>query len=148
LDPKVAYWTGAWINMLGIVGLTFAGVRHARRADYELHRRRMLQAVGLVILFLVSYPVKLALLGRESLELWHAGYVFVLRFHELCVAAMILGGGYGLAIALRRGMPMTTPDHARTHRRHRLAGRSAIVGAVAGVLTAGAVLFGMYARMP
>ncbi len=149
MDPKVAYWTAAWINMALISGLAVSGVRHARRGDYARHRRRMLAAASFVGLFLFSYVFKLMSLGREPLELWSRTDVSVLRFHELCIAALVLGGATALTIALRRGMPLLGSEHReRTHRRHRRAGWTALVGAVLGVLSASWVLFGMYARLP
>lgn len=151
MDPKVAYWTGAWLNMGVIVGLTALGVRFARRGDYARHRRYMLGAVALVGAFLVSYGLKIVILGREHLELWDRTYVHVLRFHETCIAVLLLAGGYGLTVALRRGMPITSdtgPDREATHRRHRRAGWTAIAGAVVGALSATWVLWGMYARLP
>ena len=149
MDPNVAYWTGAWLNMLVIVGLAAAGVRHARRSDYARHRRCMLGAVALVLGFLVSYGLKVSLLGREQLELWAPPYVYLLRFHELCIAVLVLAGGFGLTLALRRGMPVASgSDRERTHRRHRRAGWTAVTGAVLGVLSATWILWGMYARLP
>lgn len=149
MDPKVAYWTGAWINMALVVAFVLAGVRQARRGDYARHRTRMLAATSLVGLFLLSYVVKLMLLGREQLELWSRMHVSVLRFHELCVAALVLGGGVALTLALWRGMPLAGSERReRTHRRHRRAGWTALVGAVLGVISASWVLFGMYARLP
>ena len=149
MDPKVAYWTGAWLNMLAIVGLAALGVRNARRGDYAQHRRCMLGAVSLVSLFLVSYVVKLIVLGREQLELWPRSDVYVLRFHELCVATLVLGSGYALALALRRGMPVAAGDRReRTHLWHRRAGRAAVAGMALGLLAAAGVLWGIYARLP
>jgi len=149
LDPKVAYWTGAWLNMCAIVGLAAIGVRHARRGDVARHRRCMLGAAALVGLFVASYLLKVALLGREVLELWDTASVRMLRFHELCVAVLLVSGGYGLTLALRRGMPLAPgPERERTHRRHRRAGRTAVASALLGIVSAGFVLFGMYARLP
>lgn len=149
MDPKVAYWTGAWLNMLAIVGLAALGVRNARRGNYAQHRRCMLGAASLVGLFLASYVVKLIVLGREQLELWPRVDVYVLRFHELCVATLVLGGGYALGLALRRGMPVAAGDlRERTHLWHRRAGRAAVTGMALGLLSASWVLWGMYARLP
>lgn len=145
MSANVAYWTGAWLNMWVIVALAAVGIRHARRGDYVRHRRCMLWAVGLVAGFLASYPFKLVLLGRETLGDWAPATVTVLRVHETCVAVMILGGVYALALALRRGLPNGDPA---SHERHRRAGWSAVAGATLGALTAAWVLWGMYARLP
>ena len=70
MDPKLLYWTGALLNMGVIVGLAAWGVRARRRGAMALHRRNMLAAISLVLLFVVSYLFKLALLGREDLAAW------------------------------------------------------------------------------
>jgi hypothetical protein len=76
-----------------------------------------------------------------------------LRVHELCVAAMLLGGvvagfrawqmrewvGTRLRSVVRPSAPIELA-------RHRAAGWLAVLGALLGVLTAGAVLVGMYTR--
>jgi hypothetical protein len=101
----------------------------------------MLSAAGLVLLFLVAYGLKVASLGREQLELWAPHYVWALRFHELCILGMVIGGGRALWLGERTGFR----DAARA-RAHRRAGRTAAVSAVLGVLSAGYVLVGMYQR--
>ena len=153
LDPKVLYWTGAFVNLLVIAGLAVRGVRLARSGDYVRHARSMRAAAVLVGLFLVSYGLKLRFLGREDLAEWGQGAVGVLRFHELCVLAMLIGGTVALVASrrLRRtavftrtaGDPIAPPALAK---RHRLAGRSAVVGAILGATTAALVLAGMYVR--
>lgn len=149
MDPKVAYWTGAWLDMLLAVGLAWRGVRLARRGDYARHRRCMLAAMALILGFLVSYALKVVLLGREELELWTSWYVQLLRFHELCIAVMLVSGGYALTLALRRGMPIASGEaREATHLRHRRAGRTAVAAALLGALTASWVLWGMYERLP
>jgi len=140
-DPKLAYWTVALANMLAIVALAVVAVRRVRRREIAGHRRLMLGAASLVALFLVSYVAKVGLLGREQLELWDARYVWTLRFHEACVAAMVLAGSRALWLGAKTGFSDAT--RARSHRR---AGRTALVSALLGVASAGYVLFGMYQR--
>ena len=151
MDPKVGYWTAALVNMVGTLALAFSGVAWARRGDYVRHRRRMLGAVTLVLLFLVSYVVKVAALGHERLELWPQLDVWVLRAHESFVAALVLAGSAAVGLALWHGMPVAQPRSEagnRTHLWHRRAGWTALSGGVLGVLTAAYVLYGMYARLP
>lgn len=151
LDPKVVYWTGALANMLAAVGCACAGVRRVRRGDVAGHARLMKAAGVLVGLFLVSYVVKVAALGREQLALWEPRFVHVLRFHELCVAAMVLAGGAAFGIALRRGLadPATRAEAVRSGRSaiHRRAGWTAVVSSALGAAGAAYVLYGMYARL-
>jgi uncharacterized membrane protein YozB (DUF420 family) len=140
-DPKLAYWTAALANMLAICALAAVAVARVRRREIAGHRRLMLGAATLVGLFLVSYVAKVALLGREQLELWAPRYVWTLRFHETCVAGMVLGGARALWLGAREGFR----DASRA-RAHRFAGRVALVSALLGVASAAYVLFGMYER--
>jgi uncharacterized membrane protein YozB (DUF420 family) len=157
LDPRLAYWTAAWLNMALIVALGFAGLRQASRQNYGAHRRLMLSASWLVVGFVASYAVKLFALGREALETWESSYVHVLRVHELCVAILVVGGALALWKALQLGLPVrsardeasarTAPETLfRGIRLHRRAGFVAIGSASFGLLTAAYVLYGMWTR--
>ena len=150
MDPKVLYWTAAWVNMLAISVLAARGIGQIRRAEVARHRRSMTTCALLVAAFLVSYGFKLALLGREDLSVWSDPARWTLRFHELCVLTMLVAGG----VALQRAhsmkgtrnvtrLPGDAPAPAATRRVHRRAGRTAVVGAALGVLSAAAVLAGM-----
>lgn len=153
LDPKLIYWTWAWINMVVIVAIAAAGVRRIRRGEILRHRRRMLTAAALVLLFLVSYVFKVILLGREPLETWSPGHVWVLRFHELCVAVMLVAGSTAVYLARRLGLATDAPRQEnpaaqqRGRRLHRRAGWTAVVAATLGIASAGYVLRGMYERL-
>ena len=81
MDAKIVYWTGAFINFGLITALAIRGVRQIRRGDLVRHRRSMLTCVALVGAFLVSYGVKLAVLGRENLAAWSGLDRGILRFH-------------------------------------------------------------------
>jgi uncharacterized membrane protein YozB (DUF420 family) len=154
MDPKLVFWTGAFVNMGLVVVLLLAGVRQRRRGDIVRHGRRMGLAAILVVLFLLAYALKLVFLGREALDTWTPGAVWMLRIHELCVAAMVLGGGLAAAraLGLRRTRnathdpadPFAPTGMATWHRR---GGWTAVLGAVLGFLTAGFVLAGMYDRV-
>jgi uncharacterized membrane protein YozB (DUF420 family) len=153
VDAKVVYWTLAFANMTLIAALALRGARSARRGEFARHARAMRAAALLVGLFLVSYVVKLAVLGREALETWSPGAVTVLRFHELCVLTMLVGGSVALTLGSRLratravtgapGDPFASP---RLRLTHRLAGRAALLGAFLGAASAAIVLGGMYAR--
>jgi uncharacterized membrane protein YozB (DUF420 family) len=153
MDPRLAYWTLALVNMFGVVGFAAAGVRAVRRGATARHRRCMLTAATLVVLFVISYLVKLATLGREDLASWGTLSIWVLRIHELCVFTMVAAG----SIAVSRGLrlrasrnftrrPGDPPAPAATVRWHRGAGRTAVVAAALGLLLAACVLAGMYRR--
>jgi uncharacterized membrane protein YozB (DUF420 family) len=151
MDPKLAFWCAALANLGLILVFAALAVRAVRRGDVRAHRRRMLTAAALVGLFLVSYLVKVAVLGREDRSLWSAFDRAVLYVHETCVAAMLGGGIFagirawrfrarlGPALALpRESLPGRVP--------HRRAGWIALVGAALAFVTAGGVLAGMFAR--
>ena len=103
LDVKVLYWTAAQLNLSVIVGLVLLGVYRIRQGQREVHRRCMLVAASLVVLFLVSYPFKLFFLGREDLAIWSQWDVRLLQIHELCVLIMVVGGTSALVLGRARG---------------------------------------------
>lgn len=155
VDPKVLYWTGAWLNMAVIVTLARIAIGRVRRGEVLGHRHLMLVVCTLVVAFLVSYAIKLGVLGREELETWHLAYVLVLRFHEACIAAMVLGGATALHLAhqlrlrIRRDGSEGTypPDQIpRRLQLHQRAGKTAFWSCVLGLLSSGVVLFGMWQR--
>lgn len=153
MDPKLMFWTGALANMGVVVALAALGVRARRRGDVVRHRRLMLTGGALVSLFLLSYLVKLVCLGREDMDTWSGGAVWMLRIHETCVLVMLVAGSLatrrGLALVRTRNVtrdpsdPPAAPERARGHR---LAGWTAASAAVAGFVTACLVLLGMYQR--
>ena len=153
MDPKLAFWTFAWIDLGVVLTCATLGVRAMRRRRVQTHRRLMVVAASLVGVFLVSYVFKVIFLGRESLDRWSVADRAVLYTHELCVAAMLIGGGYALWRALRfrsslPSGPLLPPDEnpAAGRAAHRRAGRIAVVGSALAFATATLVLIGMYAR--
>jgi uncharacterized membrane protein YozB (DUF420 family) len=153
MDPKLAFWTAALVNLLVIVALVIAGIRSIRRGQVSRHHRCMKASAWLVTAFLGSYAVKLALLGGESLARWSDAAVMNLRVHELFVATMVAGGSVALLRARRmRGTRQVTglpgdplaPDS--TLQGHRRAGWTAAIGAGLGFVTAVILLAGMYRR--
>ena len=153
VDAKVAYWTAALVNMVAAVAIASMGVRRVRAGEVAGHASRMKLASLLVVGFVVSYALKLLVLGRERLDLWEPQYRNVLRFHELCVLVMVLAGARALWLASRRKLANTTPlerreSRASDVRAHKLAGWTALTASALGAVTAGYVLYGMYERLP
>lgn len=153
MDPKVAYWTAALVNLGAVVVCAALGWRRARRREFAAHRRAMLLACGLVVAFLVSYVLKVALLGREQLGTWDPRYVRMLHVHESFVMLMLIGGAAALVQARRLDLPRGPHSRPLEPRRlarglgvHRWSGRVAIVSSLFGLLTAAYVLWGMYER--
>ncbi|MBW2232109.1 MAG: DUF420 domain-containing protein [Deltaproteobacteria bacterium] len=150
MDPKVLYWTGALANMIILVAIGISGVRQIRRGEVARHRRSMLTSASLVLVFIGSYVLKLIFLGREDLASWEPTYVRTLRFHELCVLLMVVGGGlaltWGRALRQSNAIFDESDSATRLRKRHRMAGRTALVAALVGVASAALVLTGMYGR--
>ena len=153
MDPHLAFWTGALTDLGLVVVAMLYGLRQVRQGRVASHRRSMLVGACLVGLFLLAYLIKLAWLGREDFATWSSIDVGILRFHEACVAILLLGGG----VALRCGRylratrlvtldPDSPMPSARWLQVHRWAGRSAIFGAILGFASAAVVLVGMYHR--
>jgi uncharacterized membrane protein YozB (DUF420 family) len=153
MDAKLAFWTAALANMGVIVVLALLGVRQRRAGDVGRHRRSMLTGTWLVGLFLVSYGLKVLFLGREDMSVWSSAAVWVLRFHEGCVAVLIVAGSLAVRRGLRLGRtrnasrdPADAPAPPQLARGHRLVGWTAVVAATAGLFSAALVLLGMYER--
>ncbi len=153
MDPKLIFWTAALVNLGVLCGFALFGMRFARRGEIARHQRAMKIASSLVVLFLVSYVVKLLILGRENMAIWSTVDVWVLRIHEVFVFQMILAGSVAwvqsrklLRTKLVTHDPADPAPNSRVVRIHRLAGRTAVVGAVLSFVMAAAVLIGMYLR--
>jgi hypothetical protein len=153
MDPRLAYWTFALLDLAAVVGFAAAGVVALRRGDVPRHHRRMLTAAALVGLFLLSYLAKLALLGREDLASWEPASIWMLRIHELCVFTMLAAGAVAGTRALRLRHtrnatrdPKDPPAPATLVRWHRGAGKTAVFAAALALGFAGLVLVGMYRR--
>ncbi len=153
MDPKLLFWTAALLLLATLCGFALFGVRFARRGEIARHRRAMKIASLLILGFLGAYVLKVVFLGREDQSLWSQLDVWILRIHELFVVLM-LGGGViawiqGRKLADTRLVTHEATDPApdpRTLRLHRLAGRSAVTGALLAFVMAIGVLAGMYAR--
>ena len=153
MDAALVFWSAALVDLAAVVGCAVFGVRRIRRGDVRGHRRLMQSAAALVGLFLAAYLLKLRLLGHEDRSLWTRLDHAVLYVHELCVAAMLVGGVLALLRARRfrsqLGEALALPrdgEPLRGGSEHRRAGWIAVVGALTGLATAAAVLAGMYAR--
>jgi uncharacterized membrane protein YozB (DUF420 family) len=152
VDAKVLYWTAALANMAVAFACALVGLRRIRRGEVAGHQRAMKAAALLVVLFLLSYLLKVEALGRERLELWEPRFVAVLRLHETFVAAMVISGAGALALAsglgLLRVVRAAPGQRTLGARVHRMAGWTALASCALGVASAAYVLYGMYARLP
>ena len=154
MDPNLLFWSGALANLAVVVFCTLNGVKRIRAKDVAGHRRMMVTAISLVVLFLVSYVVKVGMLGREDKSAWTTFDYAVLYIHELCVTSMLIGGAIAIyrAAKFRAGLGPNLklpPDDNPLQglERHRKAGWVAVVGSLLGFVTAIGVLAGMFARL-
>ena len=153
MTAHLGFWSLALANLFVIAVLFVRGVGLARRRDFARHRFCMTLGMGLIGLFLLAYVGKLFVLGREDLSTWSDAAVALLRFHELCVGAMLVFGGAALLLGRRLAKtrlfsgdsndPAPSPGLLRWHR---AAGWTAVVGAFLGFVTATFVLAGMFGR--
>lgn len=153
MDANLVFWCLALLDLGAVVLCTAVGVARARAGEIEGHRRSMLAAVTLVGIFLLSYVVKLASLGREDRSDWAPLDYTVLYVHESFVVAMLLGGAVALwwARGFREqlGEDGRLPEEGQTLAggvRHRRIGRVAALGVLLAFVTALGVLAGMFAR--
>jgi len=153
VKANLVYWTAALANLAVIVGCATRGVRAIRRGEVRAHRQMMLTSTALVALFLGSYLLKVAWLGREDRSAWTAIDYALLYTHELCIAAMLVAGGIALYRALRfqdrlrpgwaiPSDPAALPGGAQ----HRRAGTVAKWSGVLAFVTAIGVWAGMLVR--
>ncbi|MBW2400280.1 MAG: DUF420 domain-containing protein, partial [Deltaproteobacteria bacterium] len=112
IDPKLAFWTWAFCNTTLVVACCIAGVVRIRGRRAREHRRMMRIAASLVGLFLVSYMVKLPVLGREDRSLWSTSELWTLYTHELCIFAMLVAGAVAALRARRFGEIRDGPNPA------------------------------------
>jgi uncharacterized membrane protein YozB (DUF420 family) len=139
--------------MAVIVFLAVRGVRAIRAGDVARHRRAMTLAGLLVVGFLVSYGVKVAVLGGEDLSVWSFGAKLNLWVHEGFVVTMLLAGGAALVIGRRIARTRRVTGRAEDPapgvdvlRRHRRLGWLAVACSGLGLVTACGILAGMFGR--
>ncbi|MEZ4282985.1 MAG: DUF420 domain-containing protein [Myxococcota bacterium] len=153
MNPGLVYWTAALVNLGIVCAMAVFGVRCVRRGEIARHRQAMKLASWLVVAFLLSYVLKVVMIGREDMSRWSTAELWVLRVHELFVLVMLIAGGIAWLQSRRlvatRSVtrdprdPEAEPDVLRRHKR---AGWTAVLSAIAGFALAGVVLGGMYAR--
>lgn len=154
VDARVAFWTGALMNMALVVGLAAYGVRQIRRGQVDSHRRSMRAACGLVLAFLVSYAVKRLWIGPEDLGSWSRAALINLWIHETMVAGMLIAGGMALVrgrrLARTRRVTGSLDDLAAEPsalQAHRRVGWIGVICSALGLLTACGVLVQIFGAL-
>lgn len=153
MTPALLFWTAALIDLGLVCVIAIVGVRCARRGAIARHQRAMKVSALLVVGFLLSYGLKLVVVGREDMSLWTPVDHWILRIHELFVMGMLVAGTIAFRQARRlAGTRAVTRDakdpdaDPRVLRHHRRAGWTALVCALLGFVFAMGVLAGMYQR--
>ena len=153
MNAKLVFWCWALANMAIVVVQCTRGWLAIRANRVEEHRRAMLAAAFWVGAFLVAYVVKRVLLGAEDLSVWSSAARTNLYVHESLVAGLLIAGTTAFALGRRLARtrrvtkePSDPPAAPESMRRHRLAGRIAMVCAALGFATACGILAGMLAR--
>jgi Protein of unknown function (DUF420) len=153
MNPGLFFWSAAFVNLAVICALALLGVRCAHRGEIARHRRAMKIASWLVVAFLMSYVLKVVLIGREDMASWSSLDLWILRGHELCVVLMLIAGSAAWIQSRKlAGTRVVTRDardpepDAKVLRGHKRAGWTAVLSALAGFVLAIGVLAGMYSR--
>jgi uncharacterized membrane protein YozB (DUF420 family) len=152
MDPKLLFWSLALVNLGLVLWCVRRGIALVRAGEVAAHRRHMLSAAALIVLFLLSYVGKVFWLGKEDRSAWTGLDHGVLYVHETCIAVMLIAGGVALyrawrfraALGPNLELPTDAPlEGAASHGR---AGRIAAWSALFSFVTAGGVLLGMFLR--
>lgn len=153
MTPGLYFWTAALVNLALVCAMAILGVRCIHRGEVARHRQAMKAASWLVVAFLLSYGMKILVVGRENMSVWSSFDVWLLRVHELFVVSMLVAGSAawiqarkleGTRIVTRDPKdPEADPNSLRWHRR---TGWTAVVAAIVGFTLAIGVLAGMYRR--
>ena len=144
MNGSFLFWSLALGWMAAMVLILVVGVRRVRVGDLDGHRRAMHTAIGMVLVFVVGYVVKVLWLGKEDLASWTSTDRGILYFHESMVAVMVLAGGTARWLARPFRVPAgRAPSRVRWHR---LAGRLAVAASTLALVTAGLILAGMARR--
>lgn len=139
MSPTLVYWTVVFVWLLLTLSIALRGRALVRRKRVMPHHRLMRIALYMIVLFLISYPIKVVVLGRADISSWSLLMRIVLHVHETLMITMVVAGARARWLA-RRWHPEGF-DVARSHRR---AGLVAIIAGLLGVLTAGLVLATLY----
>ncbi len=139
-SPSLFYWSLAWLIFCSAAASGLRAWQFARRGQLAEHGRRMRLAIRLVGIFLATYVVKVLVLGREDLDTWPRAAVVTLRVHESIVLLMLVAG----AAAWRISRQLIAGEAGNRALLHRVCGRTALVAALAALLTATMVLFEMF----
>lgn len=144
------FWLYAYLLTMIAIGFALNGYKHIRRGNIAAHRKAMNRAIGLILFFVLSYIFKVILLGREDKSDWSNFYRLVLYVHESFIFLMLVSGTYARVLASRFKHSLTaeviSPIDRERRRRHARLGKIAIFSTCCALITAVAILYGMFQR--
>ena len=146
MNYNLAFWLYAYVLMMVVVYVAFKGVGHIKRGEQEAHMKKMVFACNILIFFVVSYVVKILVLGREDKVGWQTMDLVVLYVHETCIFIMLLAGTYARIQAARFKDRPVSEIPAAARKKHARSGKVAITAATLALFTASFVLYGMWRR--
>ena len=145
MDLRLSFWTLSIFLAGAAVSAAFTGIARVRSGDIEGHRSRMTLSGYLILAFVASYGVKLAVIGREALHTWEPFFLGVLRLHQGFIAVMLGAGLYALALS-KKTLSADAEERGRARARHRLAGRVAAASFAAAFAMSLVTYWGMWQR--
>jgi uncharacterized membrane protein YozB (DUF420 family) len=133
------------------LGLGMRGVSYIKKGDIGNHQRMMVWACNVILFFVVSYVVKVVVLGREPKAGWQMIELVILYTHEFFILVMLVGGARARYFAARFKDTLATAGVGEGDRdlrtRHARAGKMALVGSACALLSAIFVLIILYRHM-
>jgi len=146
MTANLAYWLFAYVLMSVTLVIAFRGVVHARARRFEAHMKAMVLACNILLFFVLTYVLKVFVLGREDKTDWTMLDLVILRVHESFIAIMLITGTRARLLARKLKGRLDNPLEAdrAIRRSHALAGKIALGAAVCALGTATGVLWVLF----
>jgi len=146
------YWLFAFVVMCTTLALAVRGISYIKKGDIDNHMRLMVWACNVILFFVVTYVVKVILLGREQKAGWQTLELVILYSHEFFILVMLVGGVRARYFAARFKAGLAAAGVGGGDRalrmRHARAGKMAMVGSSCALFTAIFVLIILYRHLP
>lgn len=149
MNPNFIYWcfAYAWMSLVVVIGVL--AVRQVRAGDLAGHMRKMILVCNMLLFFVVTYVVKVLVLGRELKEGWEMIDFIILYTHEAFIAIMLVTGTWArlLGNKVRARLDNPTDADMAMRRRHKKLGQMAFLSAFAALVTATGVMWTLYRHL-
>ena len=146
MTANLAYWLFAYALMTVTLVIGVRGVIHVRAGRFEAHRKAMVLACNILLFFVLTYVLKVVILGREDKTDWTTLDLVILRVHESFIGIMLIAGTWSRLLARKYKDRLDNPTEADLpiRRRHALAGKIALAAAFCALGTATGVLWVLF----